>query len=182
VGRACCLLFGAFGHCGQCTVGRFGGWVGRCSVAAAGEPWLTMGCEGVWRRAEALAVAGATGWEWRVDRACCPCFVVFRHCGQRTVGRFGGRSGAAVSPRLASRGWRWSLCRVGCERKRWRWLEPRGGSGGWVERLPMLCCVSSLRPVHGRSVWGSFGRCGVAAAGEPWFAMGCEGVWRRAEV
>jgi hypothetical protein len=60
VGRACCLLFGGFRHCGRCIMGRFGWSVGRCVGLTAGEPWLPLECEGVRRRAEASVVAGGS--------------------------------------------------------------------------------------------------------------------------
>jgi hypothetical protein len=108
--------------------GRFGWSSGRCGVAAAGEPWFTLGCEGVRRRAEALVVAGATGWEWLVCRACC-CFMVrfVTSARERSVA-LGVQVGAAVSPRPGRRGLRWGGRGFGGERKRWWWLEPRGGT------------------------------------------------------
>jgi hypothetical protein len=65
-GSSICPRFCAFRHCGECTVGRFEGSVGRCVVNAAGKPRLVMGCAWVRRRAEAFAVAGAKGWGWLV--------------------------------------------------------------------------------------------------------------------
>jgi hypothetical protein len=87
------------------------------------------------RRAEALVVAGAKGWGWLVGRAFALALVRFvTAASARWVG-LGGQVGAAVSPRLANRRRRWGVHLRGGEQKyRW-WLEPRGGSGWWVERV-----------------------------------------------
>jgi hypothetical protein len=165
VGQACCLLFGALRHCGQCTVGRFGGWVGRCGSprpASRGLRWCVRGFGGERKRWRWLEPRGGSGW-W-VERVACSLVRFVTAASAWSVG-LGGRSGAAMSPQPASRGLRWCVRGFGGERKyRW-WLERRGGGGWWVERV--ACFLARfVTAASARSV-GFGGRLGAAVSPRP---------------